>query len=222
MFALYCLCSKASLFLDYDGYSPLYVEHFRLPASTNVFDALTEAEWRRSISIGAMCIQDRVDLQYFLHGIFDQEWSEAGNHCHLSPFGRHIVICALALKVRDAMRLPLLFDTLSSYTSADLTSLHLREQFLRSLEILHGCLQPRGQYFCIDEPQSTMDIQSLLLTSYLEISFLYSAANEKSNEISDNHRRAVVSALEPLEHILRQGCYVVRHLPVGHMLCSYQ
>lgn len=194
---------------------PVEVEKLRMPASDDRFSALTETDWRQATTGSGSDMSEHCNLQCIIHSFSFEDPAQRAAFGYLSPFGQHILLCSLVFKVRDAARLPMLYNSLESYTIADLTSLKLRYSFIKSFQLFREHLQSKSECFWIDEVFNTMDIQSLLLVTHLEISFLYRAEKEESsNEISESHREAFILALVPFRQISKHGYYEVIKLAI--------
>jgi hypothetical protein len=195
--------------LGHEIYSPVEVEKLTMPASDARFGATTESEWRQAAREDS-CMSELSNLQGALHSFVTDGTDQRAAFGYLSRFGQHILLCSLVFKVRDATRLPFLYDSLESYATADLSSLKVGDSFIKSFRLFREFLHSKSQCFWIDEVSNTMDIQSLLLVTHLEISFLYCADKEQvSNGISESHREALMLALEPFRHISEHGYYEV-------------
>ncbi|RAO74361.1 uncharacterized protein BHQ10_010373 [Talaromyces amestolkiae] len=204
IFALYCLSTKASHFLGHEVYVPIKVEVLRMPASDDLFNASMEADWEQCRKCESRK-PDQSSLRGALLAITYLRPDYEKTYASLSPFGRHILLCGITAKATEATRQPLLYDSFDAYVASDLPSLKLKDDFLKALRAFHRFLRPNPACLSIYAPCNTMDIQSLLLVCHLEISFLYSTAEDVSEYISDNLRSAFIVALQPFSDISKHG-----------------
>lgn len=179
-----------------------------MPASDDLYNASMEADWEQS----RKCESRKPDQSSLRGALLATTYLSPDyekTYASLSSFGRHILLCGMTAKVTEATRQPLLYDSFEAYVASDLPALKLKDDFLKALRAFHKLLRPNPACLSIYAPCNTMDIQSLLLVCHLEISFLYSAAEDASEYISDNLRSAFLVALQPFSDISKHGYFEV-------------
>lgn len=175
-----------------------------MPASADLFNASMEADWEQSRKRESRK-PDQISLKVALLTITYLRPDYEETYASLSPSGRHILLCGITVKVMEAARQPLLYNSFDTYVASDLPALKLKDDFLKALRTFHRLLRPNPACLWIYAPCNTTDIQSLLLVCHFEISFLYSTAEDVSEYISDNLRSAFVVALQPFSDISKHG-----------------